>query len=148
MKRMHVMLKVTDLQASVDFYTALFGDAPTVRKPDYAKWLLDDPRVNFSLAQQPGTPGIEHLGIQVEEASELRALYTNLARAKTAVREEGHTTCCYAQSEKAWATDPQGVAWEVFHTYGAHPAFYGEDDACCSDACCSDEDACCGERAA
>lgn len=139
MKRMHVALKVADLQQSIEFYTALFGTPPSVAKTDYAKWLIDDPRVNFSITERPGAAGIEHLGIQAETESELQQLYANVAQADTAVREEGHTTCCYSRSEKSWAKDPQGVEWEVFYTYGESESFHGaEEDACCDSSCCSE----------
>lgn len=139
MKRMHVALKVKDLQESTRFYTALFGTGPTVRKDDYAKWLIDDPRVNFSITERSGKAGIEHLGIQAEDESELEQLYAHVAQADTALREEGHTTCCYAQSEKSWARDPQGVEWEVFYTYGESETFHGEQEsACCDEGCCSE----------
>lgn len=147
MKRIHIALRVSDLPTSTDFYTALFGAAPTVRKDDYAKWLLDDPRVNFSITARAGAAhgaaGIEHLGIQAENEAELRDLYGSVAAAEAAagaaVREEGHTTCCYAQSEKSWAEDPQGVEWEVFYTYGESESFHGtEESACCAADCCEE----------
>ena len=140
MKRIHIALKVNDLQQSVAFYTALFGAQPSVTKDDYAKWLIDDPRVNFSLTERAGSAGIEHLGIQAEDESELQQLYAGVAEADSAVRTEGHTTCCYANSEKSWAKDPQGVEWEVFYTYGEAETFYGnEGDACCESTCCTEE---------
>jgi catechol 2,3-dioxygenase-like lactoylglutathione lyase family enzyme len=141
MKRMHVMLKVTDLQESIAFYTALFGAAPTTQKDDYAKWFIDDPRVNFSIAEQAGPSGIEHLGIQAEDETELRQLYASADQAEASLLEEGHTTCCYARSEKAWVKDPQGVDWELFHTYGESATYHGEDvaAACCDDGCCVEE---------
>ncbi len=139
MKRIHVALSVSDLQQSIDFYSALFGTAPSVTKGDYAKWLIDNPRVNFSITEREGRVGIEHLGIQAEDEAELRELYENVAGADAAVRVEGHTTCCYANSEKSWAKDPQGVEWEVFHTYGESAGFYGtEADACCESSCCAE----------
>ena len=107
MKRLHVALTVQNLQQSVDFYTALFGAAPTVRKDDYAKWLLDDPRVNLSITHSAQQAGIEHLGIQAENENELQDLFAGVSAADVAMREEGHTTCCYARSEKSWARDPR-----------------------------------------
>ena len=118
MKRLHVHLGVTDLAASVRFYSTLFAAAPVVQKPDYAKWMLDDPRVNFAVSTRAGGAGIDHLGIQAEDRDELRQVYDRLKSAEGAVLEEGATTCCYAQSEKSWIADPQGVAWETFHTVG------------------------------
>lgn len=145
MKRIHIALQVRDLSTSADFYTALFGTPPTVRKADYAKWLIDDPRVNFSITERsaPGASGIEHLGIQAENEAELQALYAGAADAEAAtgaaVEAEGHTTCCYARSEKSWAEDPQGVKWEMFYTYGESASFYGaEESACCAPDCCEE----------
>ncbi|ARA93753.1 glyoxalase/bleomycin resistance/dioxygenase family protein [Rhodothermaceae bacterium RA] len=139
MKRIHINIRVNDLPASVAFYTALFGTGPTTRREDYAKWMLDDPRVNFALTRRAGTPGIEHLGIQAEDEAELQQLYAGIAGADAVLREEGHTVCCYAQSEKSWVKDPQGVEWEVFRSYGESDTFYGEDPeaACCGDTCCA-----------
>ncbi|WP_404369092.1 ArsI/CadI family heavy metal resistance metalloenzyme [Sphingomonas sp. MMS24-J45] len=118
MKRLHVHVAVDDLDRSVGFYSTLFAAAPTVLKPDYAKWMLDDPTVNFAISARGGTAGVEHLGIQVEDASELAEVYARLDKADAPVVEEGATTCCYAKSEKSWITDPQGVVWETFLTQG------------------------------
>jgi len=132
MKRMHVMLRVKNLDESVKFYSALFDSAPTVSKPDYAKWMLEDPRVNFSIAEKGDTYGIEHLGIQAQTPAELDELRARIARAGGVERNEGETTCCYANSDKTWVTDAQGVAWEAFHTAAAAKTYYGEkDSACC-----------------
>lgn len=125
MKRMHVHVSVADLEASIRFYSELFAAEPTVHKADYAKWMLDDPRVNFAISQRGAAAGIEHLGIQVENPGELEEVYGRLRRAHRAVLEEKATTCCYAQSDKYWVTDPQGIAWETFHTLGSVPV-YGE----------------------
>jgi catechol 2,3-dioxygenase-like lactoylglutathione lyase family enzyme len=125
MKNFHVHLKVTDLAQSITFYTTLFGAGPTVAKDDYAKWMLDDPRVNFAISTTAGAPGIEHLGIQVEHTEELAETHKRMTAARGEVFREGHTTCCYAKSEKSWITDPQGVSWEAFHTYG-EATVYGE----------------------
>ncbi len=129
MKRLHVHVSVEDLESSIRFYSGLFAAAPTVRKPDYAKWMLDDPRVNFAISQRGGAPGVEHLGIQVERADDLTEIAGRLRAAELAVRDEGHTACCYARSEKAWTEDPSGVAWEVFHTYGESTVYGGAEDA-------------------
>lgn len=118
MKRLHVHVAVDDLDRSVGFYSTLFATKPTVIKPDYAKWMLDDPRVNFAISARGVKAGVEHLGIQVEDAGELAEVYARLDRADAPVVEEGATTCCYAKSEKSWITDPQGVVWETFLTQG------------------------------
>jgi len=131
MKRMHVMLKVNDLNESIEFYSALFGVAPTLQKNDYAKWMLDDPRVNFSIAERPGAKGIEHLGIQAENEEELEEIRANIGRAQGDTREEGKTTCCYANSDKTWIADPQGVEWEAFHTFGESEEYGEAERACC-----------------
>ncbi|MBA3880292.1 MAG: glyoxalase/bleomycin resistance/dioxygenase family protein [Sphingobium sp.] len=118
MKRLHVHVAVDDLDRSVGFYSTLFASEPTVLKPDYAKWMLDDPRVNFAISARGVKAGVEHLGIQVEDAGELAEVYARLDKADARVVEEGATTCCYAKSEKSWITDPQGVVWETFLTHG------------------------------
>lgn len=120
MKRFHVHVGVTDLDASIAFYSGLFGAAPTVTEPDYAKWMLEDPRINFAIShKRTATRGIEHLGVQVEDADELAEVYGRLKAAKGPVLEEGETTCCYARSEKSWIADPDGVVWEAFLTVGS-----------------------------
>ena len=119
MKRLHVHMSVGDLDQSIRFYSTLFAAAPTVVKPDYAKWMLEDPRVNFAISTRAaGAPGIDHLGIQVDDGEELQEIYGRLKEAEAPVLEEGKTTCCYAQSEKSWTLDPQGVSWEAFLTTG------------------------------
>ena len=118
MKRMHVHVAVESLAQSVDFYSALFDAPPTVVKADYAKWMLDDPRVNFAISTRGRAAGLDHLGIQVESKSELHAVYARLRRAGGAIVEQGETACCYARSEKSWIEDPSGIAWETFHTTG------------------------------
>lgn len=126
MKRFHVHVSVKDLESSLRFYSALFATGPVVRKPDYAKWMLEDPRVNFAISQRAAATGIEHLGIQVEDRDELSEVYGRLKRAQGPVLEEGATTCCYAKSEKNWITDPQGIEWETFLTTG-ESTVYGND---------------------
>jgi catechol 2,3-dioxygenase-like lactoylglutathione lyase family enzyme len=149
MKRLHVHVSVKDLDASVRFYSQLFAADPAVRKPDYAKWLLEDPRVNFAISQRDGRPGVQHLGIQVEDREELAEVYERLRRAERPVIEEGETICCYAHSEKSWTEDPQGVQWETFLTTG-QSTVYATDEirpkaekrtekACCTPSCCSPE---------
>lgn len=118
MKRLHLHVSVTNLAESIEFYSILFAVEPAVTKPDYAKWLLDDPRVNFAISTHGAKPGLDHLGIQVETQGELQEVYARLAVADGPVLEEGATTCCYAKSEKSWITDPSGIAWETFHTTG------------------------------
>jgi catechol 2,3-dioxygenase-like lactoylglutathione lyase family enzyme len=147
MKRLHVHVGVEDLDQSIRFYSTLFAAEPTVTKPDYAKWMLDDPRVNFAIsAGGHAARGVEHLGIQVESESELAEVYARLKAADAPVLEEGATTCCYARSEKSWISDPQGVVWETFHTtgeavnYGAGPdlgtlvSANAAGNACCAPA--------------
>lgn len=126
MKRLHVHVSVDDLAGSIRFYSALFGAEPTVAKPDYAKWMLDDPRVNFAISARGGEAGVDHLGIQVETPEELKEVYGRLQEAERPVLEEGATTCCYANSEKAWTSDPQGLLWESFLTTGGS-AIFGDD---------------------
>ncbi|MFB6229735.1 MAG: ArsI/CadI family heavy metal resistance metalloenzyme [Salinibacter sp.] len=129
MKRMHVMLRVKDLDEATRFYSSLFDAAPTTQKPDYAKWMLDDPRVNFSIAEKDDEFGIEHLGIQAETPDELEELRGRIDRAGGTVSNEGETTCCYANSDKTWVVDQQGVSWEAFYTSGAAEAYDGEESA-------------------
>jgi len=116
MKRLHVHVSVDDLAQSVRFYSTLFAAEPAVAKADYAKWMLDDPRVNFAISTRSGGSGLDHLGIQVETQGELQEVYGRLRQADRPVLDEGATTCCYAQSEKSWITDPQGLSWETFLT--------------------------------
>jgi catechol 2,3-dioxygenase-like lactoylglutathione lyase family enzyme len=147
MKRLHVHVSVKDLDASIRFYSQLFAADPVVCKPDYAKWMLEDPRVNFAISQRDGKAGVQHLGIQVGDRQELEEVYERLRRAERPVIEEGATTCCYAHSEKSWIDDPQGVQWETFLTTG-QSTVYGTDEirpksrkgtesACGSASCCS-----------
>lgn len=136
MKRFHVHVAVEDLPGSVRFYTELFAAEPVVRKPDYAKWMLEDPRVNFAISQRGAQSGIEHLGIQVEDRAELKQVYARLERTEGPVLKEGATTCCYAQSEKSWIEDPQGVKWETFLTTG-ESTVYGHDRSAGEHACCA-----------
>jgi len=128
MKRLHVHVGVEDLAVSTQFYAALFGAEPSVTRPDYAKWMLDDPRVNFAISTGHAGRGIEHLGIQVETPEELGEVYGRLQAAGRPVLEEGTTSCCYAKSEKSWISDPQDVVWETFLTTG-ESTHYGDDPA-------------------
>jgi catechol 2,3-dioxygenase-like lactoylglutathione lyase family enzyme len=141
MKRLHVSVAVEDLDRSVRFYSTLFAAEPTVLKTDYAKWMLDDPRVNFSITARGRHPGFDHLGIQVEDREELDEVYARLRAAERPVVEQGAVTCCYANSEKAWVSDPQGIAWEAFLTHGLNAEFGDGSDplapaAAKSSACC------------
>jgi catechol 2,3-dioxygenase-like lactoylglutathione lyase family enzyme len=126
MKRMHLHVGVSDLGTSIAFYTGLFGAEPTVTKPDYAKWMLDDPRINFAISTGVHTTkGVDHIGIQVETIDELGEVYARIKAVGRPVLEEGATTCCYAQSEKSWVNDPDGVIWEAFLTNG-QATVYGD----------------------
>ncbi len=138
MKRLHVHVGVTDLPASIRFYRGLFGAEPTVIQDDYAKWMLEDPRVNFAISRRAGSTGVAHLGIQVENRAELTEVYERLKKAQGPVIEQGQTTCCYAESEKSWIQDPQGIEWETFLTIGASTV-YGSDEIASKAAktCCT-----------
>jgi hypothetical protein len=118
MKRLHVHVSVGDLPASIRFYNTLFASEPAIIRHDYAKWMLEDPRVNFAISKRTGGAGIGHLGIQVENRAELADVYSRLKHADAPVLEEGRTSCCYSISEKSWITDPQGIRWEAFYTTG------------------------------
>ena len=137
MKRLHVHVSVEDLAKSIQFYSTLFATEPTVTKGDYAKWMLEDPRVNFAISQRDSATGIRHLGIQVEDRAELADVYSRLQRAGAPIIEEGATTCCYAKSEKSWVADPQGIQWETFlttgesTTYGAASVRLNQGKPCC-----------------
>ena len=146
MKRLHVHVGVNDLAESIHFYSTLFGSDPAVVKDDYAKWMLEDPRVNFAIsAGNHAREGIEHLGIQAENSEELSEVYGRLKAADRPVLEEGQTTCCYAKSEKRWISDPDGVVWEAFFTNG-EATTYGDSPAL--DTLTGSETECCAPRAA
>jgi catechol 2,3-dioxygenase-like lactoylglutathione lyase family enzyme len=127
MKRLHVHVAVADLSQSIRFYSTLFGTAPAVEKGDYAKWMLDDPRVNFAISTRGKQPGLDHLGIQVESREELGEIAQRLKAAEVATQDQAATRCCYSQSSKTWSADPQGIAWESFYTFGDSTT-YGEDE--------------------
>jgi catechol 2,3-dioxygenase-like lactoylglutathione lyase family enzyme len=155
MKRFHVHVSVKDLADSVRFYSTLFAAEPSVLKDDYAQWMLEDPRVNFAISTHSQAVGMDHLGIQVEDETELKEVAGRLQQAGRPVLEQGETVCCYARSEKAWITDPQGLYWETFYSLGEAPV-YGEDrlneipvkeTACCAPAL-PDSAACCESRVA
>jgi hypothetical protein len=138
MKRFHVHMHVDDLQTSIAFYSRLFSAEPARVETDYAKWMLDDPRVNFAISTRGSRPGLDHLGFQVDTAGELEALKASAQQAEMSLIDEGATTCCYASSEKHWIVDPGGVAWEHFHTLGNIPVFNErETDSPGSSACCA-----------
>jgi catechol 2,3-dioxygenase-like lactoylglutathione lyase family enzyme len=144
-KRLHVHVSVRDLEQSTAFYTTLFGSAPNVLKPDYAKWMLDDPRVNFAISQRGRAFGVDHLGIQVDDGPELSEVAARLSRAGEPILEQKGAACCYARSDKAWVADPQGVSWETFHTLGEETV-YGKDAAPVPDEPAATS-ACCAPRA-
>ena len=150
MKRFHVHVAVPDLQGSIRFYSTIFGAEPAVVKPDYAKWMLDDPRVNFAISQRGSGAGINHLGFQVDDAVELTQMHARLQAADAGVVEEKNVSCCYASSDKYWVTDPAGVPWETFRSLGSVPFYDGAAAAEKVDACCAptqvpkEKSACCG----
>ncbi|TFW01826.1 glyoxalase/bleomycin resistance/dioxygenase family protein [Oxalobacteraceae bacterium OM1] len=123
MKRLHVHVSVDSLADSIKFYSGMFAAEPTVVKPDYAKWMLDDPRVNFAVSQRGLDAGLNHLGIQVESAGELAEMEGRLSRLQSSVLEQSNASCCYAKSDKYWVEDPSGIAWETFHTLDSIPVF-------------------------
>ncbi len=127
MKRFHVHVAVDNLQKNIQFYSAMFGAQPSVIKDDYAKWMLDDPRVNFAISSRGETPGLNHLGVQAENADELQQIRSQIEKADSATMvEETGAGCCYARTDKYWVTDPQGIAWESFHTLGDIPTYHAE----------------------
>jgi catechol 2,3-dioxygenase-like lactoylglutathione lyase family enzyme len=140
MKRLHVHVAVHDLQQSIRFYSALFAAQPTVLKDDYAKWMLDDPRVNFAISQRAAKAGVDHLGIQAENGEELEELGARLAQADVAITAQKGISCCYAKSDKYWTLDPQGIAWESFHTLDSVPVYGAETRIAIAEpkaACCA-----------
>jgi len=160
--RFHLHLNVQDLAASVRFYSQLFAAEPTVLKGDYAKWMLEDPRINFAISNTGRTPGIDHLGLQVDDEAGLAELGRRLDAAGASVVPEDAAICCYAHSDKLWTEDPQGTRWETFHTHGEATTYYAADAACATDgaactpnvhemkpkvdkgaACCAPQSACC-----
>jgi len=140
-KRFHVHVQVDDLAKNIAFYSAMFGVQPTRVESDYAKWMLEDPRLNFAISNRGQPAGVGHLGFQVDTEDELAALKAQAADADMSLFDEGKTSCCYARSDKYWVTDPQGVAWEQFHTLGNVPLFNGDAGASCGadtgGSCCA-----------
>lgn len=160
MKRFHVHLGVDNLEQSIGFYSRLFGAEPTVRKPDYAKWMVDDPRLNFAISSRGGHTGVNHLGLQADDAGELAAIRANFSAADhTTLEDEPGANCCYARGDKHWVTDPQGIAWEGYHTLGeiryfggasgedAAPACGASQEDANATGCCAPSPAAAGERA-
>ena len=145
MKRFHIHVGVKNIGKSVQFYSTLFGQKPTKLKEDYAKWMLDDPRVNFAISTRSDTEGVDHMGIQVDEGTELKVIADRLKNADLGVYGEGESTCCYAESEKAWVTDPSGIAWEAYHSM-AQAEIFGGPKAVESkevESCCDSKRGCC-----
>lgn len=140
MKRFHIHIVVKDLEQSISFYSNLFGDQPTVQKTDYAKWMLEDPKVNFAISTQSDAVGIEHLGIQVESSDELDDLRGRLKQTDIQLFAEGETVCCYAKSDKSWVEDPSGIAWETYHTM-AEAQFFKDNTEASQSACCTPQTA-------
>jgi len=144
MKRFHVHLHVSDLAASLAFYNKLFAAEPARVEADYAKWMLTDPPVNFAISTRGAQPGLDHLGIQVDNPDDLATLKAQAQAADMALLDEGETTCCYARSDKYWVTDPQGMAWEQFHTLDSIPVFSQAKPAPAqASACCAPQSGCC-----
>ena len=137
MKRFHAHVHVDDLSQSIAFYSKLFAANPTRVEADYAKWMLEDPRVNFAISTRGAKPGLDHFGLQTDDAAELAELKARAEAADMALLDEGNTTCCYARSEKHWVTDPQGIAWEHFHTLGDIPVFNEAAPSSAAGACCA-----------
>lgn len=137
MKRFHIHIAVDNLPQNIQYYSALFAAQPTVTQDDYVKWMLDDPRINFAISQRGAKPGLNHLGLQVNSAEELAEVHQRLQTLSSDIIEQKDAACCYAKSDKYWVNDPQGIAWESFHTLDAIPV-YGEDNEPKADelACC------------
>lgn len=143
MKRLHVHMSVDNLGESIRFYSGMFASPPTVVKADYAKWMLDDPRVNFAISQHGAPTGLNHLGIQVESAAELGEMQDRLEALQPGMEKEEGVACCYAKSDKYWLNDPSGIAWETFHTLDSIPVFGEPDKAAGQDKAAADTGTCC-----
>ncbi|MDP2247458.1 MAG: ArsI/CadI family heavy metal resistance metalloenzyme [Nitrosomonadales bacterium] len=137
MKRMHVHISVDDLSQGIQFYNHLFGASPSVEKQDYAKWMLDDPRVSFAISQRGEKTGLNHLGIQVDDDNELDIIKERLEAADLSMLTQEGTTCCYAKSDKHWVQDPSGIAWESYRTLDTAPTFSAPADEHTDSACCA-----------
>jgi hypothetical protein len=131
MKRFHVHVSVNNLEEGITFYSKAFGTQPTVQKSDYAKWMLEDPRLNFAISSRGGTPGLNHLGFQLDSDEEFKAMHAQLAEADAGLVEEIGANCCYAKSDKYWVTDPAGIAWETYHSLGTIPLFGADEPGAC-----------------
>jgi catechol 2,3-dioxygenase-like lactoylglutathione lyase family enzyme len=142
MKRFHIHVGVKDLEKSVQFYTTLFGQRPSKLKSDYAKWMMEDPRLNFAISTRAGSEGVNHLGFQVDAPEELVELTTRLKQADVAVEDAGETTCCYARSNKSWVQDPSGMPWEAYQTMADADIYQDDGSACCGPS--AGEESCCG----
>jgi catechol 2,3-dioxygenase-like lactoylglutathione lyase family enzyme len=140
MKRMHIHVGVKNLAESVRFYSALFGAQPAKLKPDYAKWMLEDPHLNFAISTRSGKIGVDHMGLQVDDAGELASLREHMSAANISTHSDGETTCCYAKSEKSWVEDPNGVAWEAYHTM-EDVQIYSGGDPVAEATCCTPQTA-------
>jgi len=145
MKRLHVHLSVKDLNKNINYYSKLFDLEPTSIKDDYAKWMLDDPNVNFAISTRSKKLGLDHLGIQVENNEDLLALQQNMKAANDNIKEELGESCCYSVSDKYWSMDPQGIAWEGYHTLESIPTFNHQEgnQSEISNACCAPKSSCC-----
>lgn len=137
MKRFHVHVHVDDLTRNIAFYSAMFNQQPARSEADYAKWMLNDPPVNFAISTRGTAAGVDHMGIQVDNAEDLAALRLNATKADMTILDDGETSCCYARSDKYWVTDPQGIAWEQFHTLGNIPVFSEQKPQAADAACCA-----------
>ena len=137
MKRFHVHVAVNDLDKSIRFYSKVFGTEPAVVKADYAKWMIEDPRINFAISARGAEAGVNHLGLQVDSDEEFRAMRDQLAAADSSIVEETGANCCYAKSDKYWITDPQGIAWETYHSLGSIPVFGADTASRSAEACCA-----------
>ena len=144
MKRFHVHLAVHDLKQSIRFYSVLFGAQPSVEKPDYAKWMLEDPRINFAISTRGGKAGVDHLGFQTDSSEELEEVGSRLAQADVSTLPQKGASCCYAKSDKYWTLDPQGLAWESFHTLDSVPVYGQDTRSRASEAKSAGRAACCG----
>lgn len=137
MKRMHIHISVDDLSKSIQFYNSIFGAAPIVEKPDYAKWMLDDPLVNFAISQRGAKAGLDHIGIQVDSDEDLSEIKGRLDEAELSILSQEGTTCCYAKSDKHWVVDPSGIAWETYHTLESAPTFNEANALTSNSVCCA-----------
>jgi catechol 2,3-dioxygenase-like lactoylglutathione lyase family enzyme len=139
MKRMHIHIGVKNIPENIKFYSALFGAEPTKVKDDYAKWMLDDPRINFAISTRARNSGLDHLGVQVDSAEELAQLRAQFVESELKTKDEGQTVCCYSNSDKSWVQDPNGIAWEAYHTMEDANIFSSTDSNSNNSSCCVPE---------